>query len=43
MIFRSLLVIVDIFGVKLLKNIETTNAFPRFFFFAFPFYMFFAN
>ena len=43
MILRSLLVIVDIFGVKLLKIIETAHAFPRYFLFISPFYKIFAN
>ncbi len=37
MIIRSLLVIIDIFGVKLLKKNETTHTFLRYFLFASPF------
>lgn len=37
MIIRSLLVIIDIFGVKLLKKNETTHTFLRYFLFTFPF------
>ena len=37
MIIRSLLVIVVIFGVKLLKKNETTHTFLRYFLFVSPF------